>query len=254
MTDGQKSSNRGVGAEFMRLTRYDFQEPSEQSQGIPQPPLELPVPSGAARIDLPDPHELPVSAVNLLDLVTHRRSRRKYNQAPISMTELAYLLWMTQGVKEVTTRPATLRPVPSAGSRHAFETYLDASRVEGLASGLYRYIALEHKLIPVDLSADVHERVTLALSNQDHARDSAVSFIWVAVRARMYWRYGERGYRYLHLDAGHVCQNLYLAAETLGLGVCAIGAFLDEDTCQVLGVDGVKQFPIYAATMGRRLA
>ena len=81
---------------------------------------------------------------------------------------------------------------------------------------------------------------------------SAVTFIWVAVVHRMAWRYGQRGYRYLHLDAGHACQNLYLAAESVGCGVCAIAAFDDEDVSRVLGLDGEDQFAIYVATVGKK--
>jgi SagB-type dehydrogenase family enzyme len=252
MASPSRVSSRGIGQEFMRLTRYEFQEPSEQSLGLPQPPLELPVPADAPRIELPEPHRLRLEPVDLLALINKRRSLRHPSADPLTLQELSFLLWCTQGVKEVTSRPATLRPVPSAGARHAFETFVMAFRVQELPVGLYRFIAGEHRLTPVDLSPDVGERVILALSNQDGVRASAATFIWVAVRARMYWRYGERGYRYLHLDAGHVCQNLYLAAEAIGAGACAIGAFLDEDTCRVLGVDGVELFPIYAATVGKR--
>lgn len=84
-------------------------------------------------------------------------------------------------------------------------------------------------------------------------KNSAVTFFWAAVTYRMGWRYGERGYRYLFLDAGHVCQNLYLAAEAVGCGVCAIAAFEDDTLNQLLGLDGVEQFAVYVATAGRKI-
>ena len=81
---------------------------------------------------------------------------------------------------------------------------------------------------------------------------SAATFLWVADKKRMEWRYGDRGARYLHLDAGHVCQNLYLSAEAIESGVCAIAAFDDDEINRVVGVDGKEQFVIYVATVGKK--
>jgi SagB-type dehydrogenase family enzyme len=142
--------------------------------------------------------------------------------------------------------------VPSAGARHAFETYLLVNNVEGLAPGLYRFLALSHQLAQVEVETGLADRITRACLDQSHVKRSAVTFFWSAVPYRMAWRYGERGYRYLHLDAGHVCQNLYLAAEVIGAGVCAIAAFDDEALNRLLGFDGEEQFVIYLATVGKR--
>ena len=118
--------------------------------------------------------------------------------------------------------------------------------------GLYRFLALEHKLVAVDLAPGLAAAVAKACWDQAMVARCAVTFIWVAVAERMTWRYGQRGYRYMHLDAGHVCQNLYLAAESIGGGVCAIAAFSDEDMSRLLGLDGEEQFVIYVATMGKK--
>jgi SagB-type dehydrogenase family enzyme len=168
------------------------------------------------------------------------------------MEELSCLLWTTQGVKIVTDRPVVKRTVPSAGSRHAFETYLLVNKVEGLDPGLYRYVSLQHKLFSLKIKADIAKRLAAACLNQSHVYNSAVTFIWVAVPARMTWRYSERGYRYIHLDAGHVCQNLYLAAEAIKCGVCAIAAFDDNALNKTLNLDGEKMFVIYLASLGKR--
>ncbi|NMC78952.1 MAG: SagB/ThcOx family dehydrogenase [Chloroflexi bacterium] len=244
--------SESIGREFMRQSQLRNLGPSAQSEGVPQPPLELPFPADANRIGLPAPADLDMPAVDLRTVVEKRRTLRRYLPDPLSLDELAYLLWMTQGVKGLVDRPSTVRTVPSAGARHAFETYLLVNRVEGLEPGLYRYLALEHALLPLDLSAGVTETITAACNGQQHVRQSAVTFIWVAVAPRMIWRYGERGYRYLHLDAGHVCQNLYLAAESLHCGACALAAFLDDELNQALGLDGEEQFAIYVATLGKR--
>jgi SagB-type dehydrogenase family enzyme len=189
----------------------------------------------------------------LIHALEQRCSVREYSAEPMSLAELSFLLWATQGVKEVTDRPATLRPVPSAGARHAFETYLLINRVSELKSGLYRYVALEHALIAVDSKSQTANGIAAScLTSQPLCEKSAVTFIWVAVTERMTWLYGERGYRFLHLDAGHVCQNLYLAAETISSGVCAIGGFNDESVNHLLGLDGESLFVIYLATVGKK--
>ena len=149
-------------------------------------------------------------------------------------------------------KTVTLRNVPSAGARHAFETYLLINRVEGVESGLYRYIATRHKLLEISTESDLSAKLKKAAYNQSMVVKCAVTFIWVANTYRMTWRYGERGYRYLHLDAGHVCQNLYLSAENIACGVCAIAAFHDDEFNELLGLDGLKQFVIYLATVGKK--
>jgi len=240
-----------IGKEFMLKTRYAYLESSGQMQGLPQPPLELPYDTTKTVIKLPEPELLPEKNVNFLELVELRTSVRKYSAEPITLTDLSYLLWCTQGVKLVMPGNATFRTVPSAGARHAFETYLLINNVEGLQPGLYRFLAIDHKLVEVDLTENMSDAITAACLNQQFIKTSAVTFIWVAVAERMLWRYGERGYRYLHLDAGHVCQNLYLAAQTINCGACAIAAFEDAQLNEVLGCDGEEQFAIYVATVGK---
>jgi len=147
---------------------------------------------------------------------------------------------------------ATFRNVPSAGGRHAFETYLLVNRVNGLEPGLYRYLAFSQGLLAIETSPDMADGIMEACLRQTIVRDSAVTFIWSCVIYRMAWRYSERAYRLVHLDAGHVCQNLYLAAEQLNCGACAIGAFDDELMAGLLGIDGLEEFVIYCATVGKK--
>ncbi len=241
-----------IGPEFMKKTGYKFAEASDQYRGLPQPALELEYDTGAALIDLPRPADIDVPALDLRQAIEERTSLRRYASDPLSLAELSYLLWCTQGVKQATGRPATLRTVPSAGARHAFETYMLINNVTGLEPGLYRFLAMEHKLLPLEAGADVADRITEAAWRQKMVKNSAATFLWVAVTYRMTWRYGQRGYRYLHLDAGHVCQNLYLAAQQVGCGTCAIAAFEYDSLNHALGLDGKEQFVIYLATVGKR--
>ncbi|MHC1782744.1 MAG: SagB/ThcOx family dehydrogenase [Anaerolineaceae bacterium] len=241
-----------AGVDFMHRTYRSACSPTPQSQGVPEPPLEIPIPEGAELIDLPLPDEIHLNPTDLRKIMEQRATLRKYSPAGLSMNELAYLLWLTQGVKQVTEKPVTYRIVPSAGSRHAFETYLLVNRVEGLKPGLYRYAAIEHKLLSVKQDDELTEKMVEATYKQTHVRASAVTFLWAAVVERIAWRYVERSYRYLHLDAGHVCQNLYLAAESIDCGVCAIAAFDDEMVNSLLELDGDEQFVIYMASIGKK--
>ena len=241
------------GHEFMRCTRYDELSDSPQEGGaLPQPALELPAPADAELIDLPKPADVTVPAMDLRQAVEGRRSLRKYAESALTLNELTYLLWVSQGVKHVSSRPSTARTVPSAGARHAFETLLLVNRVDGLAPGLYRYMAIENKLAKLPAPADINAQITKACRDQSQVATSAVTFIWAAVVERMFWRYVERGYRYLHLDAGHVCQNLALGAEQVNCGICPIAAFNDDELNGVLGLDGVEEFVIYLASVGKK--
>lgn len=241
-----------IGKEFVEMTKYRNLEPSPQSKGAPLPPLQTPLPESARLIDLPAGNAFDPGLLDFKSLVENRETLRKYTDSPLSLEELAYLLWGTQGVKSVTEKPVSKRTVPSAGSRHAFETYLLINNVEGLEPGLYRYLALEHKLAKLEAPEDINTILTEACLKQPHVKNSAVTFFWVAVPLRMTWRYCQRGYRYMYLDAGHVCQNLYLLAESIRCGVCAIAAYDDDLVNRALGLDGEEQFAIYIATLGRR--
>jgi SagB-type dehydrogenase family enzyme len=243
-----------IGEKFLELTRQSALEPSEQERGLPQPPLELPYTGPGPRIALPDPHGLDLGRIELRQAIEQRRTLRRYAEAPLELSELSYLLWLTQGVQAVLPRPATQRTVPSAGARHAFETLLLVNRVQGLQPGLYRFLAGEHALGGLDFSPNIQTAISEACLKQAQIANSAITFIWEAVTERMRYRYGQRGYRYMYLDAGHVCQNLCLAAEAIGCGVCPMAAYDDEALNAVLGLDGQEQFVIYLGAVGKRAA
>ncbi|MEN6611699.1 MAG: SagB/ThcOx family dehydrogenase [Methanoregulaceae archaeon] len=235
----------------MERTKYRYLGKSDQSRGVPQPPLEIPADPDKPSLDLPPVEKLNVPLLDIRKAIASRHSVRSYARKPITLDELSFLLWGTQGVKRVEGTYATFRTVPSAGARHAFETYILANDVAGLERGLYRYLALSHRLQRVSTDPTLLVDITEACFNQDFILRSGAAFLWTAVQYRMTWRYGERGYRDLHLDAGHVCQNLYLAAESIGCGVCAIAAFDDDLMASLLGIDGTEQFLIYLAAVGK---
>ncbi len=250
--DDPAENRSGTGQEFMERTKYRYIGSSDQQRGLPQPHLELPPDPLAPVIDLPRPDSLDIPERSLRDAIERRRSVRSYSREPVSPEELSFLLWCTQGVRQVHGTAATFRTVPSAGARHAFETYVLVNNVEGLEPGLYRFLALTHQIQEVDLDPAIAHRITSACFDQQFILRSGAVFLWTAVPYRMTWRYGERGYRDLHLDAGHVCQNLYLAADAVGCGTCAIAAFDDDRMNVLLRINGIDQFLIYLATVGKK--
>jgi SagB-type dehydrogenase family enzyme len=225
---------------------------ADYGKGVLQPPLELDWDRSKELVALPAAKDLPPAAVALRGVVEQRRSLRDYAETPLTKEELSFLLWCTQGIRQVFPGSRTERTVPSAGARHAFETLVLANNVSGTPPGLYRYVATKHALAEENLSPGVADRLTEACLGQDFVKRSAATFVWVAVAYRMLYRYGERGFRYLYLDAGHVCQNLYLAAEAIGCGACAIAAFSDDDVNRVLRLDGQEQFAIYLGAVGKK--
>jgi len=241
-----------IGREFIQLTKYKNLETSPQQLGMPLPPLELPLEEGSDVFDLPSSKNYPIDKIDLLQLVEKRESLRKYLKKPLTLDELSFLLWGTQGVKSLTEKQLSKRTVPSAGSRHPFETYLLVNNVTGLSPGLYRYLALSHKLARLPGREDINQTLTEACLKQQHVKTSAVTFIWIAVPQRTVWRYSQRAYRYIFLDVGHVCQNLYLLAEAIDCGVCAIAAFDDDLANQAIGLDDDGLFVIYLASLGKR--
>lgn len=242
-----------IGKNFIEQTKYKNMGSSAQDQGAPAPEYLKAAKPTSKIIGLPDPSGIDLGSFDLRKAIEERRSIRRYRQEPISLDELSYLLWLTQGVKKVSQKHGvTLRTVPSAGARHPFETYLSINRATNIEPGLYHFLAEEHKLEIAKLGSEINQQLTNATLNQKHVEISAITFIWVAIPYRTSWRYGARAYRYLYLDAGHVCQNLHLAAESIDCGICAIGAYDDNAVNTLLDIDGVEQFAIYLASLGKK--
>ena len=232
--------------------RFDFST-TGQSRGVPAPPLQKPYPEGARTVALPGPERFgEVCTAGLLSVLGSRRSLRRYAEVPLTLTELAFLLWATQGVTARPGQAVTLRTVPSAGARHAFETYLWCRRVEGLEEGIWRYLPLEHRLLFEFAEEGLGPRIAAACLGQRFVSQGAATFFWSVLPSRMEWRYGPAAHRVLPMDAGHVCQNLYLAAEAIGAGACAIGAYDQEGIDSLLRLDGEEEFVLYLAPVGKK--
>ena len=240
------------GMDFINNTKFRHLKISDEMRGAQPPPIELAIDPTKKIISLPDPQDVKNKPLSIGEAIEKRRSIRSYIKQPLNLNELSYLLWGTQGIQQRYPGSVTLRTVPSAGARHALETYLLINNVKTLKPGVYRFLALKHKIQEYMISPDIPDKIVAACLGQMFIKTSAVTFLWTAIPNRMTWRYSDRGYRYLFLDAGHVCQNLYLCGESLQCGTCAIAAFLDDDLNSLLGLDGKTQFVIYLATVGKK--
>lgn len=244
-----------IGPDFVRLTRYIYGGTSDQQLGKPCPEA-VKAPSGEI-IPLPAVDAIPVPEISLRQAISQRRSLRKYSDQPLSQEELSFLLWATCWARDFRSGKnieVTFRNVPSAGSRHPFECYLLVNNVQNLTPGLYWYHPLKHGLIRLSAPEDIAQRILDGCMEQEMVVTAAVTFILSARPYRAVWRYQQRSYRYLYVDAGHWGQNIHLAAEAVGAGACMIGAFMDENMNECLGLDGEEEFVIYVAPVGKKEA
>lgn len=229
----------------------DFSK-TDQNKGIECPPIEKPYAEDALTVKLLKPDSWNnISKQDLFSAIARRSSRRDYTNKPLTLEEVSFLFWVTQGVRGVPFSGHALRTVPSAGCRHALETYLIALNVEGLKEGIYRYLPLSHQLLFEFDSQNLRRAIIEATLGQSFAGKSAATFVWSAIPYRMEWRYGLAAYKVIALDAGHVCQNLYLACEAIGAGTCAIAAYDQDAIDTLLRLDGEEEFAVYLAPVGK---
>ncbi len=225
---------------------------SDQDLKKPQPPLQKArMRPKEQAILLPRDFEALELQDNLLELLLRRKSARVYTGEALSLLQLSFLLWATQGVKDIRGKKyATLRTVPSGGARHGFETYLLVQNVQGLQPGKYHYLAVEHQLEFLGRVEDASQTISASLEGQSWAAKASVVFYWSFVPYRCEWRYGVFAHRVALIDAGHVGQNLYLACAALGLGTCAIAAFDGPNCDAIFDLDGDEEFMAYTAPVG----
>lgn len=225
----------------------------DQSLGIHPPPIEKPYSKDAKRIDLVQWNQLKnIRKIELKTAIENRESIRSYRNQPLLIEELSFLLWSTQGVRQKRDEGHALRTVPSAGCRHALETYLCILNVQDIEQGIYRYLPLEHQLLQEFTEDNLSKKITQVAFGQSYPGEAAVTFIWTAIPYRMEWRYSIASHKVIAIDAGHVCQNLYLACEAIGAGTCAIAAYDQEKMDKLLRLDGQDEFTIYLASVGKK--
>lgn len=232
--------------EATRLDRGRIAGRSPDWQKAPDPFKTYP---GAPVMELIPPKNLETPPADLWNALHLRRSVRRYLPAPLSLADLSALLWACQGI---TARqgPYHLRTSPSAGALYPFETYVFLNRVEGVAPGLAHLDVRNFRLEKI-VEGDLSEKLVKAALNQKFLAQAAAVFAFTSVPARASWKYGDRSSRYIALDIGHACQNLCLAAVGLGLGSCAVGAFLDGEIDSIMNLDGTDESIFYLLPVGK---
>ena len=236
-----------LGFQYLQDTKFDRQTLRRKARLDiePAPPYKQYV--DAEKVTLPTDWDMDRE---LRQTLQYRRSCRRFGESAISIKDLSVLLWASQGI---TGRAGNffLRAAPSAGALYPVETYLSVQNVETIDGGLYHFQPAEFSLDK--LSGEFSgNKVAEAALGQSFLAQAGVVFIWSAILRRNFSKYGHRGMRYILMDAGHISQNMLLAAEALGLGACPVAAFYDDELNALLGLDGTEESVIYMAAVGTK--
>lgn len=236
----------GIGDRFQQETKYR----PDKTEGVaarwtarPEPYKTYP---DSAKVVLPSLE--PDRLMALDEALNHRRSVRRFRPEPLDLPQLGYLLWASTGIQR-TEQGYEFRTAPSAGALYPIETYLISNNVRDLEPGVYHYGIQNHQLERIR-AAGVRKEIAAAALGQGMCATAPVVFAWTAVFARAKWKYAQRAYRYVYLDAGHIAENLALAAVSLGLGTCQIGALFDDEVNKLLEIDGVEESVLYMSVVG----
>jgi SagB-type dehydrogenase family enzyme len=237
-----------IGDNFQKKTKYSrFSIGGGGLDWISKPELYKTYPN-SKKIKLERPKKL--SKISFFETLEKRKSIRNFSTKPITKEELSYLLWTTTGINRKDFN-FEFRTAPSAGALYPIETYLIINKVEEIPEGLYHYSIKDHALEELKLG-DFRTEIANAALGQNMCAEAAVVFIWTAIFERSKWKYNQRGYRYIYLDAGHIGHNLALSATSLNLGSCQIAALFDDEVNELIGVDGKDESTVYMSVVGNK--
>ena len=183
----------------------------------------------------------------LEQLLQERRSVREYLQTSLSLEHIGQLLWAAQGI----TNAKGLRTAPSAGALYPLELYVVVKRVETLRAGVYHYSPKYHQL-NIKREGDFSRLLARAAYSQSWVSDAAAVIVFAADYERTTWKYSRRGERYVHIEAGHAAENLFLQAQALGLGTVVVGAFYDDEVTEILQLPS-NISPLLLMPVGQKL-
>ncbi len=241
----KRGRKEGVGDIFQQETKYQRGHlPGGYLDWASKPETYKRYPS-APKVQLEPPKV--ESGAPLWEVLGRRRSVRTFKKEPLAKSELSQLLWAAQGIIHPEYE---FRTAPSAGALYPVETYLVVNSIEQIEPGVYHYAVDRHELEQLR-AGDFRLQVAQSALDQEMVYHANVVFIWTAVFARSKWKYRQRAYRYIYLDAGHIAQNVALAAVALNLGSCQVGALYDKEVNALLGVDGTEESAIYMTVVGR---
>ncbi len=235
-----------IGDQFFNETKYFRDKMEKSTLNWRERPKIYKEYLDKRKIDLPTYDTLePLSLDKTLQL---RQSIRDFKLEDLSLEQLSFLLWSSNGINRE-QKGFKFRTAPSAGALYPIETYISVNRVKDLPDGLYHYSIRDHKLEQLKIGKFSKE-LTSATMYQDMCKSASVTFIWSSIFYRSKWKYGERAYRYIYLDAGHIAGNLALASTSIGLGSCQIAAFFDDEVNQLLEIDPTKESVLYLSVIG----
>lgn len=235
-----------LGEKFQQESKHCRENMGEWTADIDAKPDLYKEYAGSPLIQLPT--DVDFASLSLDVALKVRKSIRRYTNKPVTLEQLSYLVWAASGVQRVEQGYA-FRTAPSAGGLFPIETYLVVNNVSDLPKGLYHYRVAQHALEtlrPGEHGADLAE----AAMGQSTCTHSAFVFIWTSIFQRTRWKYGDRAYRYIYLDAGHIAENVALTAAAMGIGTCQIAAIFDDEVNEIIGVDGTEESAIYLTTVG----
>jgi SagB-type dehydrogenase family enzyme len=235
-----------TGDRFQQETKYEpGKMPEHRLDWDAKPNVYKEYPQ-AEKIELPAFE--PARVMSLDKTLKQRKSIRNFQNRPTSKGQLAYLLWASTGIQRVEDG-YEFRTAPSAGALYPIETYVVVNNVKSLEPGVYHYSIRAHQLEQL-VQRNLRQQIAAVALGQGMCATAAAVFIFSAVFERCKWKYGQRAYRYIYLDAGHIAENLALAAVSLNLGTCEIGALYDDHVNAIIGVDGTEESTICMATVG----
>jgi SagB-type dehydrogenase family enzyme len=240
--------NTTIGDDFQAETKYVHSKSlGGNLNWANKPEIYKSYPSSKI-IQLPNPFQK--TTPSFTEVLQKRKSTRSFSTQPLSKVDLAFLLWAATGIQRA-EHGYEFRTAPSAGALYPIETYITANNVDDVEKGVYHYNIKNHLLEEIKLGS-FGDKLAHAALNQEMCADASVVFMWTAVFRRSKWKYSQRAYRYIYLDAGHIGQNLALAAESISCGSCHIGAFFDDEINSIVGIDGMEESAICLSVVGHR--
>ena len=235
----------GIGDEFQNQTKHTRSKLGGHLDWANKPGTYKKYPA-AKRIKLT--RKFPEQTLRMTEILQKRRSVRSFSSKSLSTVELSFLLWASTGIQR-REQGYEFRTAPSAGALYPIETYVVINNVEGLEKGLYHYNIEEHTIEEMKLD-DLGRELAHAALEQEMLANAPLVLVWTAIFERSKWKYRQRAYRYVYLDAGIIGENLTLSATGIGLGSCNVGAFFDDEINKILGVDGTAESVVYLSVVG----
>jgi len=234
-----------IGDRFQQETKYYRNRFGDGPDWSLQPDRYKNYPNNP-KIELTKPNN--IKTETLIYAIQNRKSIRDYSDKPLSKEQLSYLIWASTGIQRK-ERGFEYRTAPSAGALYPIETYIIINNVKNIAQGVYHYNIESHYLEELK-KGDYRSEITEAALNQPMCYHAAAVFIWTAIFNRSKCKYGQRAYRYIYLDAGHIAENLALSATSINLKTCQIAALYDDEVNQIIDIDGLTESTIYLSVVG----